>query len=229
MAVGRWVYVAQQIAAHLVARRDKLDDFLVGLSNIDLRVAWIGWILRLIVWSIRSLVESAFSVVVLMQRALSREMEMNADLVAVSLTGSDALIHALYRLQAADDAWGRTLGFINGENARKRTTKDAFAIQTHILRRMGTLYNDPEYGNAPPLPAARAEHRVFKTELAQPPQMWLTHPLNHEREANAKRRYVPAQIDSRSAWELFDDAPALREKLTALLVGKAESAPLEVA
>jgi len=46
MAVGRWVYVAQQIAAHLVARRDKLDDFLSGLSRVDFRVAWIGWLMR---------------------------------------------------------------------------------------------------------------------------------------------------------------------------------------
>src|SRR5262245_33239097 len=81
MAVGRWVYIAQQIAAHLVARRDKLDGFLNGLSRVDLRVAWIGWLMRLIVWSIRSIVESAFSLVVLLQRALSREMELQADLV----------------------------------------------------------------------------------------------------------------------------------------------------
>src|SRR5262245_7807450 len=117
MSIGRWVYIAQQVAAHLVARRDKLDDVLVGLSHLDLRVAWIGWGLQIIVWSIRSLVETLFSWVVLMQRALSREMEMQADLVAVSLTGSDALIHALHRLQAADDAWDRTLGFVHGENA----------------------------------------------------------------------------------------------------------------
>ncbi|HJW12794.1 MAG TPA: M48 family metallopeptidase, partial [Albitalea sp.] len=42
MAVGRWVYVAQQIAAQLVARRDKLDDFLAALSHFDPRVAWVG-------------------------------------------------------------------------------------------------------------------------------------------------------------------------------------------
>jgi Zn-dependent protease with chaperone function len=229
MAVGRWVYVAQQIAAHLVARRDKLDAFLVALSYIDIRIAWVGWVLRLIVWSIRSLVESIFSVVVLMQRALSREMEMQADLVAVSLTGSDALIHALHRLQAADDAWMRTLSFVSGESANKRVPKDAFAIHSRVMERMGALLNDPFYGRVPPVPAeAPQAHRVFKAELAQPPQMWLTHPLNHEREANAKRRYIGAPIDERSAWHLFRDPPALREKLTAALVGDAQAAPIAV-
>ena len=132
MAVGRWVYIAQQIAGNLVARRDKLDDFLNSWSRVDFRIAWVAWILSVIVWSIRSLVDSAFSVVVLVQRALSREMEMQADLVAVSLTGSDALIHALHRLQAADDSWDRAVNFAFEEKAKEKIAPDVFALQSHI-------------------------------------------------------------------------------------------------
>lgn len=227
MAVGRWVYIAQQIAGHLVARRDKLDAFLNGLSRFDIRIAWVGWVLGVIVWAIRSLVDSAFSAVLLVQRALSREMEMQADLVAVSLTGSDALVHALHKLQAADDSWDRTLGFIGGEHAKERITRDAFAIQSRVMQRMGQVLNDPQYHRVPPLPAEKPQqHRLFKAEVAQPPRMWLTHPLNHEREANAKRHYVAAPFDDRSAWELFDDAPGLRERVTAQLIGETKLAPV---
>ncbi len=95
MRVGRWVYTAQQVAGHLVHKRDWLDGALRGLSQIDLRVAWIGWILRGIVWAIRAVVDTLFRGVQALERALSREMELQADLVAVSLTGSDALVHAL--------------------------------------------------------------------------------------------------------------------------------------
>jgi len=222
MAVGRWVYVAQQIAAHLIARRDKLDDFLNGLSRFDLRIAWVGWVLRLVVWSIRSLVDSVFRLVLLMQRALSREMELNADLVAVSLTGSDALIHALYKLDAADDAWGRAVGFVMNEKAKGRLVRDMFEIQTRVVSHMGQLLGDPVYGRVPQRVAPEpAEHRVFKAELAQPPQMWLSHPLNHEREANAKRHYIAATIDERSAWALFEQPDGLREAVTAKLLGEA--------
>jgi Zn-dependent protease with chaperone function len=231
MAVGRWVYMAQQIAAHLIARRDKLDDFLRALSHFDVRVAWVGWTLSLVVWAIRSLIDTAFQGVMLIQRALSREMEMNADLVAVSLTGSDALIHALHRLQAADDAWNRAHGFVIGGKARGRLTRDLFAIQSRVVEQMGQLFNDPDYGRVPAPPASddAQAHRVFKAELAQPPQMWLTHPLNHEREANAKRHYVRAPIDERSAWVLFADATALRERVTAQLLGNVEGTPEPIA
>ncbi len=215
MAVGRWVYTAQQIAGHIVVKRDGLDEALQTLSRIDLRVAWIGWILRLIVWSIRSLVDTAFGWVVLAQRALSREMELQADLVAVSLTGSDALIHALHRLEAADDALDRALAFSAGERAGGRTVADVFAVQTRMLEKKRAILDDPTYGQVPPLPADPAAHRVFEAQLAHPPRMWATHPPSELREANAKRVYVPAPLDDRPGWLLFDDPRALRARVTA--------------
>lgn len=216
MAVGRWVYIAQQIAANLVARRDAWDKFLNAWSQLDFRIAWVAWSLRLVVWAIRSLVDTAFGLVVMIQRALSREMEMQADLVAVSLTGSDALIHALHLLQSADDSWGRAAGFAMDEKARDRVTPDLFTLQSYLRERMALLLNDAGYAKVPPLPAIDADqHRVFKAELARPPQMWLTHPLNHEREENAKRHYVAAVIDDGCAWDMFDEVQSLREQVTA--------------
>lgn len=227
MAVGRWGYIAQQIAAHLVAKRDKLDDILRGISNFDLRVAWIGWLLSLIVWSIRSVVDSVFRVVILMQRALSREMEMHADLVAVALTGSDALIHALHQLQAADDSWQRAVNFAFGEKAEGRIVGDVFLIQARIMDCMRDVMNDPFYGRVPPPPAGSPErHRLFKAELAQPPRMWLTHPLNHEREANAKQRYISAPVDERCAWEVFDNPLDLCKQMSAVLLDAVGQAPV---
>ena len=219
MAVFRWSYLAQQIAAHLVNRRDKLDAFLVRLSHFDVRVAWIGWALSLIVWSIRSLVDSVFGMVVIIQRALSREMEFQADLVAVSLTGSDALINALHRLQAADDSWDRAVGVVGGGHG-KGPPRDFFEIHTAVMDRTRAILGDPSYGLVPPIPVGRAAaHRLFKAELAQPPKMWLTHPLNHEREANCKRRYVRAELDDNSAWTILDDTARVREQVSAMMMG----------
>lgn len=215
MAVGRWVYIAQQIAAHIVARRDALDRFLQGLSHFDLRVAWIGWLLQLVIWSIRSLVELLFRVVVLAQRALSREMEYQADLVATSLTGSDAIVHSLHRLGGADDAWDRAVGFAASEAGQQRPVKDVFAIQTRILEHMRAVLADAAYGQSPQVPAAQPEqHRVFGRELVRPPQMWSTHPANADREENVKRRYVAASIDTRPAMLLLADADVLKERIS---------------
>lgn len=226
MAIGSWVYIAQQIAAHVVAKRDALDKFLVFLSRIDLRIAWVGWLLSLVVWSIRSLMDTLLSGVVLAQRALSRQMEFQADLVAVSLTGSDELVHALHKLSAADDAWGRAIGFADAEIRQGRIPHDLFAVQTRIIERVAQILGDASYGQVPKVPAAKPEaRRIFKSNFAQPPQMWSTHPASADREANAKRRYLAAPHDARSAWLLFNDVDAVKARVTARLIGKTEAKP----
>ena len=215
MAVGRWVFVAQRVAAHIVHKRDGLDRFLHGLSVMDLRIAWLGWIMRLVVWALRAVLDTVFSLVVRAQRALDHEMERQADLVAVTLTGSDALVNALHKLGAADVAWDRTLGIAAGKQAKGELVDDLFAMQTRVLEHDRRVLADESYGVAPPLPAeGRARHRLFDERIASPPRMWSSHPSNREREDNIKRTYVPCGFDERSAWVLFGDEDATRTRAT---------------
>ncbi len=226
MAIGSWVYIAQRIATQIVDKRDALDKLLKGLSNFDLRIAWVGWLLTLIVWSIRSLMDTLLRLVVLAQRALSRQMEFQADLVSVSLTGSDELVNALHKLQAADDAWDRTLGFVGSELQQKRIPKDLFAVQTRIIEKMAEILDDESYGKVPRANTDQRENfRVFKTSFAHPPQMWSTHPANADREENAKSRYLPAPHDDRSAWLLLDDVDGVKSRVSDLLLGEIEGEP----
>jgi Zn-dependent protease with chaperone function len=215
MAVGRWVYISQQIAAQIVTKRDWLDGILDGLSRFDLRIAWVGWLFKGIVTAIRTLVQMLFTFVALAQRALSREMEFQADLVAVSATGSDALIHALHKLNAADEAWSRAVLFSTGEAKAGRKVTDLFQLQDRIVQIMRKIFGDPTYGGEPACSEADpAKHRVFKSALTMPPHMWATHPSNFDRETNAKRRYVVADIDRRPAWNILDNVSILREKFS---------------
>lgn len=212
MAVGRWVYVAQQIAARLIAQRDMLDRFLQALSGFDFRIAWVGWLLSLIVWAIRSLVDSVFTGVQLLQRSLSREMEYGADAVAVALTGSDALVHALYKLQTADSDWDRAANLASEWKAGEKWVGDLFALQSAIAERTARMLDDDRYGRLPPQGAGPAH--LFDTADSAVPQMWRTHPMNHEREARAKAHYRPGDVDEHSAWTLFDNTAALRAQVT---------------
>jgi Zn-dependent protease with chaperone function len=215
MAVGRWVYVAQQIAARLVAQRDLLDGFLQGLSRFDFRVAWVGWVLSLIVWAIRSLVDSVFTGVQLLQRSLSREMEYGADAVAVALTGSDALVHALYKLQTADIDWERAAGLAGEWRGKEKWVGDLFTLQAQVAQRTGRMLDDADYGR---VPAQHSAARLFDTADSAVPQMWRTHPLNHEREARAKAQYRASDADERSAWTLFEQPEQLRTQVTRRLL-----------
>ena len=217
MLIGRWVYIAHQIISHMIEKRDWLDQFLRFLSRVDLRIAWVGWIFSTILWSIRSLIDSLFRGVIMAERALSREMEFNADLVAVSVSGSDALIHALHKLQTADEAWQTAVGIAQIEASQGRIIRDLFSAQQYSAQEIRRVMNDPYYGIAPDLPldeSQRPQHRVFREDFARPPQMWATHPANRDREDNAKATYIAVDIDERSAWIVFANDEALREHLS---------------
>ncbi|WP_226911336.1 M48 family metallopeptidase [Gallaecimonas mangrovi] len=214
MMVGRWVYIAQQIIGHMVATRDWLDKLIHFVSRIDLRVAWVGWLLGLVIWSIRAVVDSLFRLVMMAERALSREMEYNADLVAVSVTGSDALVNALHKLQAADHGWQTAISVAKTQAGEGKRLGDLFLAQQETITAMRSVLDDPSYGIVPTPQGSPAEHRVFSKAMALPPQMWATHPANRDREDNAKARYIAADIDNRSAWALFDDAQALRQQIS---------------
>lgn len=218
MIIGRWVYIANKIASQIISKRDRLDAFLNGLSRSDIRIAWIGWLLSIIVWSIRSVSESFFKLVLLTQRALSREMEFHADLVAVSLSGSDAIVHSLYKLHNADEAYREAIDFVNRQLKNNKSVPDVYAIQSNFIKNMAVALNNPTFGIPP-----RSEDRdpskfsVFKEQIAQAPLMWSTHPSNIDREKNAKRVYVQSELNEQSSWCLFKNADETKNKLTLTL------------
>ncbi|MFT5822347.1 MAG: Zn-dependent protease with chaperone function [Crocinitomix sp.] len=225
MLLGRYVYVAHQIAERIVNKRDSLDGFLRGLSSVDIRIAWIGWILSILVWAVRSLVEVLFSIVVIAERALSREMEFQADLVAVSLTGSDDLINGLHKLGAADEAFNGTIQAIDEHLKELQKVPDLFSLQTFYLEKMRIVLGDPSFGATPKNFKAGIQSKIFETNGINPPEMWATHPDDEDREANAKRTYIPSLIDDRSTWLLFSNPTETRKASTVALYESIEKLP----
>ena len=223
MAIGRWVYISQQIAAHIVGKRDALDRFIDGVSNWDLRIAWVGWIFKVIVWAIRSLIEAIFMLVMLAEKSLSREMEFQADLVSVSATGSDALVNSLHKLGAADQAWSRALSFANAEVSSGQPGGDVFVLQQYFIQKTAELLNDPLYGRSPNLEEMVPSYRLFGSSTSDPPNMWATHPSNRDREENAKRVYILADTQPASSWELFDDIDGAKRSVIVQALGKFDS------
>ena len=229
MVVGRWVYVAQQIISYMVSTRDWLDKLVSWVSRFDLRIAWLGWVLTIILWSIRSLMDTLFSLVIMAERALSREMEFNADLVAVSVTGSDALVNALHKLQSADYAWQTAMNLAQSQAGQGKLIQDLFTVQEKSISEMKRVLDDEHYGTTPVREdgVEPQDHRVFTEQSARPPQMWATHPPSSDREENAKNIYVRADIDKRQAWVVFSNPSDLRRKLTKRFYNPDKVAELE--
>ncbi len=215
MKLGSYVYTANRVVAEVVYGRDKVDDFLDTLRRTDIRIAIFAWAFTGILWVMRKSLELLYRGINFAHVALSRQMEYNADLVAVRAAGSDALTFALARLDFAGDAFGQTWTDLTAAADHGRFTRDIYFHHTKAAEYLRTRRNDPKLGEVPAIPEAPNETvQVFKPEDLSVPAMWATHPSNHDRETNIKLRYVRGPVDDRSPWLLFDDAGAVREAVT---------------
>ncbi len=215
MKLGNYVYTANRIVGDVVYGRDWLDNFLGVLRGTDIRIAIFAWGFTGILWVMRKGLELLFRGINFANVALTRQMEYNADLVAVRAAGSDAIVFALARIDFAVDTLGQAWVDLTAAADHNRFTRDIYYHQTRAAEYLKARRNDPKLGEVSPLPDYPTQTvQVFKPEDTSVPRMWATHPSNYDREVNAKRRYVRGIVDERSAWELFTDADALREAIT---------------
>jgi Zn-dependent protease with chaperone function len=235
MKLGGYVYMSNRVIADVVFARDWLDHLVSGLRRVDFRIAIFAWTFTGLIWGVRKTLQGLFKAINFANSSLSRQMEYNADLVAVSVAGSDALIHALARLNLAAEALGQAWEDLTAAADRKHFTRDLYYHQTRAVEHVRARRRDPNYGEPPALPEDPGRVvQVFQPEDTTTPKMWATHPSNYDREVNAKSHYIRGPMDNRSPWLLFLDSAALREKVTlnvyeaARLPRTAEPEPPEV-
>ena len=169
------------------------------------------------VWVVSQLARLLFYMVEVSRLSLSRSHEFHADQVAVSVAGSNAIVHGLARLNFAEESLSEACRMLDGAAEHNLFTRDLYFHHAAAADRLRRLRRDSRLGSPPALksPVDGQHVRVFDDEDDDgPPVMWRTHPKNCDRERNAKKVFVPADEDNRSPWVLFEDAADLRERVT---------------
>ena len=216
--LGQGAHRAMMIMIELVLGRDRFDDRLerlrhgrLGLARALARLALVG------VVGLRHMFGRLYQRIARHSLALAREMEFNADLHAVRLCGSDALIEALWHAQRGAIALDTASSLLHELAKHGRFSDDLYAHQT---RRLDTL-DSRLCPTQDPLLAAIARPYVpgpglhFPAGEAPVEITWYAHPSMRERERNAKRPYEPVPAGSwPSASSLLAGAPALRREAT---------------
>ncbi|MBI4600766.1 MAG: M48 family metalloprotease [Planctomycetes bacterium] len=218
MKLGQYVYVANQVIGDMAFGRDFWDTVLEQWRRLDIRLSFPAWALSGIVWVLRRVLEQIFRAINFLNFSLSRQMELNADLHSVLLTGSDTPISTLWKVERGSLAFQMALRDLFSLAEHGKHSKDVFYHQGASLRRLDEMLkegppDDPQVaalGRA--YQAGREIH--FPAGEKAPSGAFETHPSNHEREVNAKRIYVPLAPDERHAWLLFGSGSALRTALT---------------
>lgn len=203
MRLGGYVYSGNRIVGEIIFGRDWLDEALSAFNPVLNAIRW--------------LLGKLFRVINFADAGLSRQMEFQADLVAVSVSGSDAIIHGLLRTDFAQQCLDHTWQDLTAAGDHGIWTRDVFHHQTKTADYLRVLKDQPTLG-LPPVRAAAATGSVapvFPPNETVLPPMWASHPPHYQREENCKRTYVAGPLDDRSAWTLFDQPEALRVRMTA--------------
>lgn len=214
MKLGSYVYIANKVLADIIYGRDFLDDLLAQAKGADLRIAVVIWTFLGVLWVLRKILEGVFKAINILNSSLSRQMEFNADRVAVSVAGSDAIVTGLLRSGFADQAYRQVGSDLWAAADHGLYSRDMFFHQRPAAEQVRRLAKNPKLGEPPSERGPMV--RVFSPEEGNLgiPLMWATHPPNHEREQSAKDIYVPADVDERSPWLLFRDDATVRFAVT---------------
>jgi Zn-dependent protease with chaperone function len=217
MKIGSYIISANTIIHDIIYSRDKWDDILDQWRASDLRLSVAAWVITPVIWGVRQILTLFYQFLNLMYSLLSREMEFNADKVAVSTSGSDAIISALWKLDSGFENWNTTLNNAFLASKKKIFVKNLYTQNTISLDRnkeeqQHMLENLPK--------DKRGGKQFFINSEVSKANMYTSHPPNDKREHNAKTPYIECIEDNRSPWLLFNNDENLQEEMTSIVYEK---------
>ncbi|WP_378177572.1 M48 family metallopeptidase [Aquimarina sp. SS2-1] len=212
MRIGSYVYMTNKIIHDMIFERDYWDRALEIWRSVDIRLSFIAWIITPFVWLIRQLLFLLYKLLNILHASLSREMEFHADKVAVSLTGSKAIIEALWKLEHVHTAWNETLSHTGTAASQKIYTENLFLHHQDLLNDKQTvienLIKNREKDD-------KGREIIFKEkDMYSSLDMYASHPSGKDREENAKTPFIEGVEDTSDSWSLFNNPENMQEEIT---------------
>lgn len=209
--------VVGRIMVDMVNGEDWFDDIVNWMKNQGSIFAVVGVFIGGILWMFRTILNAALNMLAFQRTNIAREGEFHADLVAASLAGSDAIVHGLLKTKFGAESFGFALDELRKAADHKLYTADIYFHQHAAAELIRKKKKDPMLGKPPALdgPLGGKKVQIFDPDTEEDPgDVGDYHPSNYDREENVKKRFIPAPLDERSPWLLFENPAELRERIS---------------
>jgi len=214
MKIGSFINSANTIIYDMIYSRDKWDDTLDQWRSADIRVSAAAWAITPIIWVVRQFLALFYQFLNIMYSLLSQEMEFNADKVAVSTSGSTAIVSALWKLDNGFEKWNSTLNNSYLASKKNLFPKNLYSHNQIALDLSAEVQNQLLIE----LPIDKRGGKLFFNESeVSKANMYASHPPNDKREGNAKVPFIDSIEDERSPWILFANKEQVQEEMTSLV------------
>lgn len=212
MKLGSYVYNVNQAIYNMLFDNRAYGNTLEELSSTSWVFALMAVVTVKMIQGIQFMLRGVYTVINRSYMALSRQMEFHADAVAASVSGSNHLVSALYRLELAQSTFEETLTHYTNLITDNKKGDNFYASHRYVLEFVARRNRLPLTGGLPDLSAhhhlfANQSRLVFKDQ-------WASHPDNDVRaeKLNGYGLNTPTVYDS--PWILFRNADALQGKFT---------------
>lgn len=214
MKIGSYIVSANTIIHDMIFTRDKWDETLERWRRSDFRLSAAAWVITPVIWIIRKVLGLFYAFLNIMHSSLSREMEFNADKVAVKAAGSEGIVAALWKLDDGSANWNDTLKHAYLASQKQMFTTNLYQHNQWAIERI----SDHQQKTLSELPEdTRGGKRYFSSSESSKVGMYASHPPNDHRENSAKNPFIACEVDSRSPWLLFSEPVKLQEQMTDLV------------
>ena len=207
------VYTINRIIYNILYENKGWRNAIIWLSNKGLLAALLSRLFVLLAAGLHFLFRNIHELINRQYMRLSREMEFNADEVALSICGTDTAISAMRRAEMSNacfqqllqraTTWARQQRFIRNiyEAHRMLIKYHAKRHSTPLDHQQLPQYNDDHFGT------------MMKSQV-QFRDQWASHPTQEEREQRYLAANIPGVTMAQSAWTLFHDAERLQEQMS---------------
>ncbi len=176
MRLGGVIHRINRWFAFVVYQRDSWDEQLeVWSKEWDLRISWVLWIARAMIWVTRKILFALMWVGTAMSCRLSREQEFDADRHETRFSGSSEFANTFGRLGELSVGRSRAIGDLQSSFRERRLVDDFFELAQHHADSM--------------TPDER--HSMRESRLAEKTGRFDTHPSDADRIASAELEDAP--------------------------------------
>ncbi len=216
MKLASYVYTVNRMIYNMLYENQSWHKTMNWISGRWIVFALLARINLRIVNDIQKALRLMYSMVNRQYMALRREMEFHADEVALKVAGTDAAISAMRRLEISGFFYEHCLLQLPEMARQQRRFGNIYEVHRSLIRLYATQHEIALDAHQLPL-VTNSYFSSFLSSRVQLPDQWATHPSRQERE----ERYIAANISKtvrpESAWQLFEHAEELQERMSALL------------
>jgi len=220
MKLGSFVYNVNRVVYNMLFDNEGYGSALSSWAGASGYFAFFAKITVRIIEGIQWVLQKMYGLVNKNYMSLSREMEFHADAVAASVTGSEACMGALRRIDVGHSNFEAVIEKCNVWYEQKIVIQNAYECQRKVAAQFAYKNELTLDHELPVVTPEFLENQVLRRVNFH--NQWASHPDHKDRMARIAELNIDAEIREDSPWLLFENPKAVQEQLTTWLYRNAK-------